>query len=408
MLMKPIVKITYQKESNELKISCADKTFDIARIKDITIEQWVFPFCSKGVKWNGLYEELKTFTESEDFILHFDSDETSFEIVKYALAETPARLVGTNNIVTIIYNENPFTTKIAVNGNVFNTTRIQNRSIDEWLKPIQIRDLQWNGIFEELETFIGTDVFTVYFVGKQEFMKLLIDKCPKSVDVFFRDPKIAEKINKGKQMMKSSPNSTSTPKVNMDSVSLAAKKTAEKLKNTASDSKTNENLNSIPIKNPFIRNNIMSVCALISIVMAFLPFASFCAKAGDVTGNKVGVSGFEALFGIKDIKVGSNNSIFALIMFLVPVAIIVMNYIKPLKPFKKYIAVGAPVVGIIGEIVTFFDLRGLFKTYIVEEGTELKATLGIGFFLILASFVLTAVVGLIVYHGMELPKKKKG
>lgn len=408
--MKPIVKITYQKESNELKISCADKTFDTSRIKDMSIEQWIFPFCSKGIKWNGLYEELKAFTESEDYILHFDSDETSFEIVKYAFSETPVRLVGTNNIVTIIYNENPFTTKITVNGNVFNTTRIQNRSIDEWLKPIQIRDLQWNGIFEELETFIGTDVFTVYFVGKQEFMKLLIDKCPKSVDVFFRDPKIAEKINKGKQTMKSSPNSTSTslPKVNMDSVSLVAKKTAEKLKNASSDSETNENLNSIPIKNTFIRNNIMSVCALISIVMAFLPFASFCAKAGDVTGNKVSVSGFEALFGIKDIKVGSNNSIFALIMFLVPIAIIVMNYIKPLKPFKKYIAVGAPVIGILGEFITFFDLKGLFKTYIVEEGTELKSSLGIGFFLILASFILTAVVGLMVYHGMELPKKKKG
>lgn len=146
--MKPIVKIIYQKESNELKISCADKTFDIARIKDMPIEQWVFPFCSKGVKWNGLYEEMKTFTESEDFTLHFDSDNTSFEIVKYALAEMPVRLVGTNNIVTIIYNENPFTTKITVNGSVFNTTRIQNRSIDEWLNPIQIRDLQWNGILK--------------------------------------------------------------------------------------------------------------------------------------------------------------------------------------------------------------------------------------------------------------------
>ena len=408
--MKPIVKIIYQKESNELKISCADKTFDIARIKDMPIEQWVFPFCSKGVKWNGLYEEMKTFTESEDFTLHFDSDNTSFEIVKYALAEMPVRLVGTNNIVTIIYNENPFTTKITVNGSVFNTTRIQNRSIDEWLNPIQIRDLQWNGIFEELETFIGTDIYTVNFIGKQEFMKLLIDKCPKSVDVFYRDPKIAEKVNKGKQKMKSLPDSTSNvlPKVNVDSVSIVAKKTAKKLKNTASNSEASENLHSIPIKSPFIRNNIMSICALISVIMAFLPFASFCAKAGDETGNKVSVSGFETLFGIKELKVGTNNSIFALILFIVPVPIIVMNYIKPLKPFKKYIAIGAPALGIIGEIITFLDLKGLFKTYIVEEGTELKATLGIGFFLILASFVLTAVVGLIVYHGMELPKKKKG
>lgn len=407
--MESIVKMVYKKDLNVLKISCNGKAFDVSRIKDIPIEQWVFPFCSKGVKWNGLYEELKAFTESNDFTLHFDSDDTSFEIVKYALSETPAKLIGTNNIVTILYNENPFTTRITVNGNVFNTARIQNRSIDEWINPIQIRDLQWNGIFEELSEFIGTDVYKIYFVGKQEFMKLLIDKCPKNVDVFYRDPKIAEKVNKGKPSLKLSSNtiSSATPKMNMENVSNAAKKTVEKLKTTASDSETSENLNQIPIKNEFIRKNIMSVCAVISIIMTFLPFASFSAKAGDVTGNKISVSGFETLFGVKEIKVGSNSSVFGLILFLVPIIIIVMNYIKPLKPFKKYIAVGAPALGIIGEFITFFDLRGTFKTFIQDEGAELSSSLGIGFFLILVSFILTAVVGLVIYHGVELPKKKK-
>lgn len=407
--MEPIVKIVYKKDLNILKISCNEKAFDVSRIKDIPIEQWVFPFCSKGVKWNGLYEELKVFTESNDFTLHFDSDDTSFEIVKYALSETPAKLIGTNNIVTILYDENPFTTRITVNGNVFNTARIQNRSIDEWINPIQIRDLQWNGIFEEITEFIGTDIYKIYFVSKQEFMKLLIDKCPKNVDIFYRDPKIAEKVNKGKPSIKSAPNTASNniPKVNMESVSFAAKKAAEKLKVTSSDSETSENLNQIPIKNDFIRKNIMSVCAVISIIMAFLPFASFSAKAGDVMGNKISVSGFETLFGVKEIKVGSNNSIFGLILFLVPIIIIVMNYIKPLKPFKKYIAVGAPALGIIGEFITFFDLRGTFKTFIQDEGAKLSSSLGIGFFLILASYILTAVVGLMMYHGMELPKKKK-
>lgn len=406
--MEPIVKVVYKKDLNILKISCNGKAFDVSRIKDIPIEQWVFPFCSKGVKWNGLYEELKAFTESNDFTLHFDSDDTSFEIVKYALSETPAKLIGTNNIVTILYNENPFTTRITVNGNVFNTARIQNRSIDEWISPIQIRDLQWNGIFEELSEFIGTDIYKIYFVGKQEFMKLLIDKCPKNVDVFYRDPKIAEKVNKVKQPVKSTPNTASNniPKVNMESVSLAAKKTSEKLKNAA-ESDSTENLNNIPIKNDFIRKNIMSVCAVISIIMAFLPFASFSSKAGDVTGNKITVSGFETLFGVKEIKVGSNSSIFGLILFLVPIIIIVMNYIKPLKPFKKYIAVGAPALGIIGEFITFFDLRGTFKTFIQDEGAKLSSSLGIGFFLILASFILTALVGLMIYHGMELPKKNR-
>ena len=151
----------------------------------------------------------------------------------------------------------------------------------------------------------------------------------------------------------------------------------------------------------------MSFCALISIIFAFLPFASFSAKAGDVTGNKISVSGFETLFGVNEIKVGSNSSIFGLILFLVPIIIIVMNYIKPLKPFKKYIAVGAPALGIIGEFITFFDLRGTFKTFIQDEGAKLSSSLGIGFFLILVSFILTAVVGLMIYHGMQLPKNKK-
>ena len=64
--MEPIVKVVYKKDLNILKISCNGKAFDVARIKDIPIEQWVFPFCSKGVKWNGLYEELKVFTERND------------------------------------------------------------------------------------------------------------------------------------------------------------------------------------------------------------------------------------------------------------------------------------------------------------------------------------------------------
>ena len=407
--MESIVKMVYKKDLNVLTISCNEKVFDISRIKDFPIEQWVFPFCSIGTKWNGLYEELKAFTQSSDFILHLDSDDTSFEIVKYALLETPVKLISINNIVTILYNENPFTTRITVNGNVFNTTRIQNRSIDEWINPIQIRDLQWNGIFEEITEFLGTDTFKVFFVGKQEFIKLLINNCPKSVDIFYRDPKIAEKINRVKQPVKSAPNSTSNhiPKVNMETVSLAAKKTAEKLRNNNAESDTTENLNKIPIKNDFIRKNIMAFCAVISIIMAFLPFASFCAEAEDVTGNKISVSGFETLFGVKEIHAGSNSSFFGLILFLVPIVIIVMNYIKPLKPYKKYIAVGAPALGIIGEFITFFDLRGTFKTFIQDEGAELSSSLGIGFFLILASFILTAVVGLMIYHGMELPIKKK-
>lgn len=55
------------------------------------------------------------------FILQFDSDENTFKLVQDALSNKPIKLVGTNNNVVIIYSENPFTTKITINGKIYDT-----------------------------------------------------------------------------------------------------------------------------------------------------------------------------------------------------------------------------------------------------------------------------------------------
>lgn len=94
-------------------------------------------------------------------------------------------------------------------------------------------------------------------------------------------------------------------------------------------------------------------------------------------------------------------------MFIAPILVIAVNYIKPLKSFRKIIAVGAPAIGIIGAIITLFDVGNLFKTFASAQGAELKTSLGIGFFLILVSYILTAMLGLVIYHGLEIPIKKK-
>lgn len=149
--MEKIIEIIYKKEPRTLQISCGDKVFDAAQIENLPLEQWISPFFAKGVRWRGLYEEMKIFTGSESFTLRFDSDDDSFAIVKRALAAMPVKLVGMNNTVTIVYRENPVTTKIVINGHIFDTALIRNRYIDEWLHPFQIRENHWDGIFKELE-----------------------------------------------------------------------------------------------------------------------------------------------------------------------------------------------------------------------------------------------------------------
>ena len=219
------VKATYIKDSGELKITYNEKKFDTSRIKNVSIEQWAYPFLNKGIKWNGLYEELKDFTGCTEFILQFDSDEESFATIKNALASQPVKLVGTNNTVTIVYSENPFSTRITIKGKVFDTTLLQSRCIDEWIQPFQVREVHWNGIFKELEDYIGTDKYTVYFMGDQKLMSYLIDACPETVSIFYKAFKVHQKS-------KTLPNigNINTEKINMDNLTDMAQKTVSSLK----------------------------------------------------------------------------------------------------------------------------------------------------------------------------------
>lgn len=411
--MQTIVKIAYRNESNSLKITSEDKVFDTSRIKNMQVQEWAFPFCIKGVKWKGLYEELKQFTGKSDFVIYFDGQDDAFEIIKYSLEDVPVKLISTNNNVVILYSENPFTTKITVNGKVMDTTRIQNRSIDEWIKPIQIRDLSWKGIFKELEDFIGIDVYSIQFVGKQELMTPLINECPKNVDITFRSPSLASKNNSPKITNPMKNNnavnlmSDIASKVNVQNLPSSGQ-VLDKFKQQVSDEEINNNLQSIPIKNEFIRKNAMAICALISLVLTFLPFFGFSAGAEGYE-EKVTVTGITALFG-------ENRAIISLTLFIGPILIIIMNYINALKPYRRIIALLVPLLCIIFEIFTAVALRSVVMNTmgIADSAAETfggsidyDTSLLIGFWFILLSYILTAIIGFITYYGLNSIKNKK-
>ncbi|WP_295219556.1 hypothetical protein [Ruminococcus sp.] len=187
--MGKTVKIKYDSDTFETQITVGERVFDTSRINGKEISDWAYPFIVKNIRWNGIYDELRSFVgETEEFQIQFDGAEKELEVLRTALKDTAVRVAGMNNKVVILYKREPLTTKITVNGKVFDTSKLQNRYIDEWISPFQFRDVKWDGIFQELERFIGTDLYTIQFVGEQEDMKELMKTCLENVSMTYRVP----------------------------------------------------------------------------------------------------------------------------------------------------------------------------------------------------------------------------
>ncbi len=187
--MLKTVKITYDDTSKQTSISSGGDSFDVSRIQGKELMDWIYPFIVKGIRWNGLYDELKAFLGGdEEFSILFDGSDKSLDALRNALKDTPVKVAGMNNKVVILYKSSPLSTKITVNGKIFDTSRIQNRTIDEWVYPLQFRDVKWDGIFSELENAVGTNCYSIQFVGEQADMKELIANCPENIDITCKAP----------------------------------------------------------------------------------------------------------------------------------------------------------------------------------------------------------------------------
>lgn len=184
--MAKVVNVKYDANTLKIQISINNQMFDVTRIQHRPIQDWLYPLIVKKVRWDGLYEELKAFTGLDEFSILFDSDDQSLAVLQNAMLSYPVKVSGTNNRVVILYNTNPILTKITVNGKVFDTTRIANRPIDEWVYPMQFGDIKWDGIYAELNTYFGVDYYHLQFVGDQSLTKELMDECPAHIDITVR------------------------------------------------------------------------------------------------------------------------------------------------------------------------------------------------------------------------------
>ena len=160
------------------------------------------------------------------------------------------------------------------------------------------------------------------------------------------------------------------------------------------------------IKNEFINKNLIALCSAVSILGLFLPFVKFTAESS-YSSNSVYASAFQAISG-------SNGNIISSVILIGPVLLIVMNYIKQLEKYHKTIAIAIPGACVLFEIISYFLLSTGMNSA-SDTANSVMSSLNvsvdgstapqIGFFILLLSYIATAIAGGITYHGLTLDKE---
>lgn len=211
--MSKTVKVTYNADTLETTIVVDGKEFDTSRINGKEIADWAYPFMVRKVRWDGFYDEMVTALGGEKaFDLVFEGSDEALAELKEAWEDAPVNVVSgeQGNIVTIVYDAEALTTEITVNGQPFNTSRINAKEIEDWVYPFMMRKVKWDGIFDELKNVLGTDEYEIHFSGTRAAMKVLMEECPETVTISFqKGEKSAQSKNNSSKSVPSQKNSSS-------------------------------------------------------------------------------------------------------------------------------------------------------------------------------------------------------
>ena len=160
--MSKTVKVSYNADTLETTIIVDGKEFDTSRISGKEIADWAYPYMVRKVRWDGFYDEMvKALGGEKAFDLVFEGSDEALAELKEAWEDAPVNIVSgeQGNTVSIVYDADTLTTQITVNGQPFDTARINGKEIEDWVYPFMMRKVKWDGIFEELKTVLGTEEY---------------------------------------------------------------------------------------------------------------------------------------------------------------------------------------------------------------------------------------------------------
>ena len=174
------VKVVYHADTLQTEITVDGEPFDTSRINGKEIDVWAYPFMLRKIKWNGFYEEMvEALNGEKEFDLIFEGSEKALAELKEAWEDAPISIITQENLplVKITYNENPLITEILIDGKVFDTSKIKDMEIEDWVYPFLVKKIKWNGIFDELAQAVGSESYVIQFVGDTQFGELLKSEC---------------------------------------------------------------------------------------------------------------------------------------------------------------------------------------------------------------------------------------
>lgn len=185
---KRVIKIQYDSVSKRVFIESEEKLFNAECLTGLDISEWAYPFLLNNVRWNGIYDELKSFYTCTSFNVLFLGSDEDLSTLRQAFNGKPVNISGLNNKVVIIYDDVKLTTKITINGKIFDTAKLNGRSINEWVVPFPYCYAKWDGIFKEIENYLGTNSYSIKFIGKTDDMQILMNCCPENINITYKAP----------------------------------------------------------------------------------------------------------------------------------------------------------------------------------------------------------------------------
>jgi len=177
--MKKVIDLNYNHQTQEISIQCHEKKMDVTAIQNTSVADWIQPVMKNGLRWCGLYEELKFFCQTENFDIVFHGSDSDFQMLQNVLKEKEIRVFKNYHKFDIFYNRNHLSALIISDGTDIDFPVFQEFPLETVLK--EIPEKNWKGLFTELQEYVHNEPYQVTFIGTAKDVALINGVCPENV-----------------------------------------------------------------------------------------------------------------------------------------------------------------------------------------------------------------------------------